>query len=116
MIRRPPSSTRTDTLFPYTTLFRAALIGLLLFRQPLSAMQWGCIALIVAGAVGLNPATPLHAGTASDQRVRSEEHTSELQVTNAHRVCRLLLAKNKNQNHICTDLSCIVYDCFVVVT
>jgi len=46
-----------------------ALIGLLLFRQPLSAMQWGCIALIVAGAVGLNLATPLHAGTASDQRV-----------------------------------------------
>src|SRR3546814_14277538 len=29
MIRRPPRSTRTDTLFPYTTLFRAALIPLL---------------------------------------------------------------------------------------
>src|SRR3546814_8150295 len=27
MIRRPPRSTRTDTLFPYTTLFRSALIG-----------------------------------------------------------------------------------------
>src|SRR3546814_1513002 len=27
MIRRPPRSTRTDTLFPYTTLFRAAAIG-----------------------------------------------------------------------------------------
>src|SRR3546814_4387701 len=27
MIRRPPSSTRTDTPFPYTTLFRAALLG-----------------------------------------------------------------------------------------
>src|SRR3546814_15265093 len=27
MIRRPPRSTRTDTLFPYTTLFRAALRG-----------------------------------------------------------------------------------------
>src|SRR3546814_19696864 len=27
MIRRPPRSTRTDTLFPYTTLFRAALTG-----------------------------------------------------------------------------------------
>src|SRR3546814_20327511 len=25
MLRRPPSSTRTDTLFPYTTLFRAAV-------------------------------------------------------------------------------------------
>src|SRR3546814_9788944 len=29
MIRRPPRSTRTDTLFPYTTLFRSALDGLL---------------------------------------------------------------------------------------
>src|SRR3546814_19866734 len=27
MIRRPPRSTRTDTLFPYTTLFRAGLVG-----------------------------------------------------------------------------------------
>src|SRR3546814_20287134 len=27
MIRRPPRSTRTDTLFPYTTLFRSAQIG-----------------------------------------------------------------------------------------
>src|SRR3546814_1094051 len=37
MIRRPPRSTRTDTLFPYTTLFRAfqplKLIRLLLDRQ-----------------------------------------------------------------------------------
>src|SRR3546814_3064011 len=30
---------------------------------------------------------------------RSEEHTSELQVTNAHLVCRLLLEKNKKQSH-----------------
>src|SRR3546814_17852140 len=27
MIRRPPRSTRTDTLFPYTTLFRSVLLG-----------------------------------------------------------------------------------------
>src|SRR3546814_3327309 len=30
MIRRPPRSTRTDTLFPYTTLFRSAFLGLAL--------------------------------------------------------------------------------------
>src|SRR3546814_19751345 len=29
MIRRPPRSTRTDTLFPYTTLFRSSLLGLI---------------------------------------------------------------------------------------
>src|SRR3546814_1428829 len=31
MIRRPPRSTRTDTLFPYTTLFRSAMLGSLPF-------------------------------------------------------------------------------------
>src|SRR3546814_13451238 len=59
MIRRPPRSTRTDTLFPYTTLFRSPfvlIIGLwiLIMRQ----MQGGA-----RGAMGF----------------RSEEHTSELQ-------------------------------------
>ncbi|NJC34988.1 small multidrug resistance pump [Sphingomonas jejuensis] len=42
-----------------------ALIGWSLFRQPLTAVQVGCIGLILAGAVGLNLATP----TPSDQRV-----------------------------------------------
>src|SRR3546814_2114880 len=32
MIRRPPRSTRTDTLFPYTTLFRSALEALMIER------------------------------------------------------------------------------------
>src|SRR3546814_19105407 len=32
MIRRPPRSTRTDTLFPYTTLFRSSFKGRALFR------------------------------------------------------------------------------------
>src|SRR3546814_17023151 len=35
MIRRPPGSTRTDTLFPYTTLFRSAVASL---RQPDAAL------------------------------------------------------------------------------
>src|SRR3546814_13427621 len=30
MIRRPPRSTRTDTLFPYTTLFRSIVVGIFL--------------------------------------------------------------------------------------
>lgn len=48
-----------------------ALIGVAVFRQPLGLAQWGCVALIVIGAVGLNLTTP-H-GTApsrdGDQRV-----------------------------------------------
>src|SRR3546814_4646435 len=60
MIRRPPRSTRTDTLFPYTTLFRSAA-----FRAQLSL-----------------PVPRSHrAGTllSPPRAVRSEEHTSELQ-------------------------------------
>src|SRR3546814_11923075 len=34
MIRRPPRSTRTDTLFPYTTLFRSLIIALAVFALP----------------------------------------------------------------------------------
>src|SRR3546814_11749299 len=44
MIRRPPRSTRTDTLFPYTTLFRSALLlggaaATMTLQQPLGAQQ-----------------------------------------------------------------------------
>src|SRR3546814_11427902 len=37
MIRRPPRSTRTDTLFPYTTLFRSAFVGDLRDRRGFGA-------------------------------------------------------------------------------
>src|SRR3546814_9271734 len=91
MIRRPPRSTRTDTLFPYTTLFRSdrleaaagmapgsvriavvatetplAMFNLASYTPPhprLAALTWGAEDLAAAiGATG-----------------RSEEHTSELQ-------------------------------------
>src|SRR3546814_19468094 len=42
MIRRPPRSTRTDTLFPYTTLFRSALVRkpqVFLLAEPLSNLD-----------------------------------------------------------------------------
>src|SRR3546814_12365854 len=70
MIRRPPRSTRTDTLFPYTTLFRsggapvdrrAPAPGIL--RQMRAHVQLAQFHHEVAGVVAL----------------RSEEHTSELQ-------------------------------------
>src|SRR3546814_12050131 len=41
MIRRPPRSTRTDTLFPYTTLFRSLLPGQFYF-SPHPLMYWYC--------------------------------------------------------------------------
>src|SRR3546814_3174902 len=66
MIRRPPRSTRTDTLFPYTTLFRsgrAAGFGGAGFRPRRHPSP---------GAVG-------RLGHALRRCLRSEEHTSELQ-------------------------------------
>src|SRR3546814_10798680 len=71
MIRRPPRSTRTDTLFPYTTLFRSDQAGrhagpaLPLHRDPRVVLV-GHLALRLGHTV-----SPLHP--------RSEEHTSELQ-------------------------------------
>src|SRR3546814_6283355 len=75
MIRRPPRSTRTDTLFPYTTLFRS---------RPADGPRRR--AAVEAGA----PEPPLELGQVHalagrganlrrNARRRSEEHTSELQ-------------------------------------
>src|SRR3546814_18192386 len=63
VIRRPPRSTRTDTLFLYTTLFRSAVrLGAILFER-------------LGHAVASNVATM----RSSQKCRRSEEHTSELQ-------------------------------------
>src|SRR3546814_5638524 len=46
MIRRPPRSTRTDTLFPYTTLFRSVPTGPIGQARPLARLGGGCKALL----------------------------------------------------------------------
>src|SRR3546814_16915819 len=46
MIRLPPRSTRTDTLFPYTTLFRSLIAGALVFSG--FALLWALVDLIRA--------------------------------------------------------------------
>src|SRR3546814_5045455 len=92
MLRRPPRSTRTDTLCPYTTLFRS--------REEDGAMYWAILeprntALIckphaiecelvtervLAAQPGAEEAVILHLrGEAHRTAKRSEEHTSELQ-------------------------------------
>src|SRR2546425_8922906 len=85
MIRRPPRS----TLFPYTTLFRSRL-GARRARQrrPGAGPRRG--AARPAGSDRGGRQRPRAAGG----RVRSEEHTSELQSL-AYLVCRLLLEKKK---------------------
>src|SRR3546814_20091875 len=68
MIRRPPRSTRTYTLFPYTTLFRSTMAV-----APTVAID----ANIVAAIAGFIFTTSLN--NMSSSVLRSEEHTSELQ-------------------------------------
>src|SRR3546814_10154647 len=68
MIRQPPRSTRTDTLFPYTTLFRS-------YHQPTSG--GGYTPRLRAGQRAF--LQPSGRQSAPWQCLRSEEHTSELQ-------------------------------------
>src|SRR3546814_3261125 len=64
MIRRPPRSTRTDTLFPYTTLFRSLVpaadlhhVAAHVFQHALSRLQWAALAALVLDALCVE--TPL---------------------------------------------------------
>src|SRR5258708_29298352 len=82
MIRRPPRS----TLFPYTTLFRSSRLAARWARSSLRAEY-----LRQQQAICWRSSTSLRA---VGSRLRSEEHTSELQSPD-HLVCRLLLEKKK---------------------
>src|SRR3546814_6564793 len=85
MIRRPPRSTRTDTLFPYTTLFRSRRLVLTFTGRVgddvVRALPVGVILRVGVGGIGC-AARPEHGrrgGLEHGRWVRSEEHTSELQ-------------------------------------
>src|SRR3546814_1274061 len=95
MIRRPPRSTRTDTLFPYTTLFRSAEIG--------------------GYAADITRTFPVNGRFSKEQRAlhdlvgaaqaaalaqarRSEEHTSELQ--SLMRISYAVFCLKKKKTHI----------------
>src|SRR3546814_10067216 len=84
-IRGPPRSTRTDTLFPYTTLCRSTFGSLLLaaaLLMPIAAVGW--MALFPTENIWphlVRFALPVYLGNTLMlmAMVRSEEHTSELQ-------------------------------------
>src|SRR3546814_16506180 len=86
MIRRPPRSTRTDTLFPYTTLFRSGCYDLLhdrlllveRSRTKMGAEGESCSGIDDPKLDTLLPADAV-AQLREDVEMRSEEHTSELQ-------------------------------------
>src|SRR5256885_8330511 len=101
MIRRPPRS----TLFPYTTLFRSRVKA-----EEADTLLWQLF-----DRPGAPPSLQI--------KLRSEEHTSELQ-SPCNLVCRLLLEKKKNittdtlprpGSSICPFRACICYLCLYVV-
>src|SRR3546814_3381274 len=93
MIRRPPRSTRTDTLFPYTTLFRSPAFHLRQRRRPGGAQPPGDPPAArrgrEAGAYDQGPRPGRH---------RSEEHTSELQSLMRISYAVFCLKKKKKQH------------------
>src|SRR3546814_2076429 len=98
MIRRPPRSTRTDTLFPYTTLFRSSheLVGDQ--ARPLSDTRRANILAANEGLAGEALRT-LGVAFRSLPKDRSEEHTSELQ--SLMRISYAVFCLKKKIKHIC---------------
>src|SRR3546814_1633301 len=109
MIRRPPRSTRTDTLFPYTTLFRSVgddnVSGARWLYQ--SQLAFGGQSRLTEATNGVSPyyfyresvvGNPdIHWENAIKTNLRSEEHTSELQ--SLMRISYAVLClKKKNKN------------------
>src|SRR3546814_2689685 len=82
MTRRPPRSTRTDTLFPYTTLFRSFVYQDHHLLPEFSALENVALPQMIAGVAkskARSKAAALLASVGLAERARSEEHTSELQ-------------------------------------
>src|SRR3546814_8489879 len=79
MIRRPPRSTRTDTLFPYTTLFRSAEVPGVFAKSAKSQYVAGDHARATGGSKTTRSESYRCGDLAPTRWRRSEEHTSEFQ-------------------------------------
>src|SRR3546814_6239001 len=114
MIRRPPRSTRTDTLFPYTTLFRSTAhtratedgtIPVILGISTTVDPKWSVAPSdYYKGSVRIKVGNPLVTRGGLDfpdftNAVRSEEHTSELQSLMSISYAVFCL-KNKKPNYL----------------
>src|SRR3546814_9330331 len=86
MIRRPPRSTRTDTLFPYTTLFRSSEAAAMMHARGKTTS--------VLGATGHAIWTFIRI-----YLMRSEEHTSELKSLMRISYAVFCLKKKKYNSH-----------------
>src|SRR3546814_1446104 len=102
MIRRPPRSTRTDTLFPYTTLFRTGSAAAALGRRRIIGDDRlpGALRQHLVGGLAIDGRLifSCHCRTLDN---RSEEHTSELQSLMRISYAVFCLKKNKIHSTSC---------------
>src|SRR3546814_8473365 len=98
MIRRPPRSTRTDTLFPYTTLFRSGDLDAEMDHVDMCGRFLGREPLLVRRRRGADAEQELRLGGGEPVGKRSEEHTSELQSLMRISYAVFCLKKKKNQS------------------
>src|SRR3546814_5568080 len=105
MLRRPPRSTRTDTLFPYTTLFRSARPatgrGIVATQPEGKGRRRGSYPRRQPGSAHCRQELPRQRGGHRDHRrpaPRSEEHTSELQSLMRISYAVFCLKKKKTYN------------------
>src|SRR3546814_6043793 len=120
MLRRPPRSTRTDTLFPYTTLFRAVANGKAPFvirdesrlfdrRVVLGVFVAGNDLIIhaaqhvIADIVRLDISGDTLGKQFVQVRAGDRKSTRLTPVTTAHLVCRLQLEKTKDNTKTSTN-------------
>src|SRR3546814_4229373 len=113
MIRRPPRSTRTDTLFPYTTLFRSLPVpDMPHVRGDDGPLTW--FLLIHRAATEVRCELSLPSQISPDGRItrwqEDRKSTRLNSITNAHLVCRLLLEKKKKNKNIITERDIIRRD------
>src|SRR3546814_5949566 len=121
MIRRPPRSTRTDTLFPYTTLFRS-WTGIAQRRRERTPDEHAARKAVLARhrrdlhAREHDPEPVLQRGGAPARRLnlailfaRSEEHTSELQSLMRISYAVFCLKKNNKSINVHTHETSLYY-------
>src|SRR3546814_2676440 len=99
MIRRPPRSTRTDTLFPYTTLFRSV-------EKPVVAGEVDGAG--EGGVAGVRGRVESTRGSRPAEARRSEEHTSELQSLMRISYAVFCLKKKKTSTTVTNYLTQII--------
>src|SRR3546814_3192290 len=98
MIRRPPRSTRTDTLFPYTTLFRSLQHPFENIGNDRGIASFPKIDCSRSRRAAGGPSCRATATPQAGGSYRSEEHTSELQSLMRISYAVFCLKKKKNTN------------------